>query len=1152
MAYRIPVPDIEFNPPVYYCKRRTKPFSLDGNIFKPFWEDVPYTSLFVDIEGDKREKPFCETKAKMQWDDENFYFAAVLYGEEIWATLTERDCVIFQDNDFEIFIDPDSDTHGYFEFEMNALNTVWDLFLNKPYRDRGAHPLNGWDIKGLQTAVSIQGELNQINSENKYWSVEVVIPFEALIERSQKKTPPVCGDYYRVNFSRVHWHTDHIDGGYVKQKRPEENWVWAPTGVINIHYPELWGYVFFTDQEECYAVPEVEKIKWNLRRFYYAMHKFYDENGFYTDQITLLDSHVIGDGLPSIEVTSRSFVLSQIAPSGAEEVVLYDDGRVEVMTLESYEEKLRRLPDTLLQSLSDDERDCMKFLYRYMPLSDIADYTYEYILQFVKHSLKVREEVPWGQKIKPSNFMNYVVQYRINNENIEFYSQIFYQELKPIIQGMTMKEAAIAVNYWCFEKATYQATNARTAAPLTTIKNAFGRCGEESTFLVAALRSVGIPARQCYAPRWSHCDDNHAWVEVLTEDGWKYLGACEPEMDLNRGWFRLPASKAMLIHNRVLSNFVVDEIMTRQTSKMTEINVLHHYATTKTIKVRVYDEHKELVEGAKVRFEVVNYSEFYPVATLTTNKQGEVTFVTGLGDLMIYAHQGELAAYKKVDVNTVENIELVLSKETKKERVLQEWVFVPPKGGVEEERPLTAEQQKAHAERHENALAKRRAYEATFYTEDNWREKLQGFKGYEEDVAKLLIKARGNHRDIEAFLREEYFETDQSEEIQWKIKMLQALEQKDLSDSTVAVLKEHFIKAYPYRQDFDEDVYVSSVLSPRIWIEMITKYREAIYAYFTEEERHRFVQNPMEIYKWIESHIRKYNDQEYSNLNTSPVGLLTNKIGNAISHKILFVAIGRTLGIPSKINQADGKITYYDKEQWQIIDDKSHKVAKQTGKLKILSEKGEELKYYHQYTLGQWKDGHYETLDYEGYTEDCFELEVGAYRLVTSNRGLDEANHVRGYYFDILEGETQVQTVGLMEIQGEKANIPLLEKHQNKTQNKAIQCWLAPGEEPTEHLLNEILEHQQAYCEIAENVVLYISEENQKQDVTLKKVLKSIPAIQVVVEEAFDIETYYSGLSMVEKRLPLAVVTEKKHINYGFSGYQVGIGQQLIQGVLEK
>ena len=212
---RIPIPAVDFQPPVYICRRATKPFHLDGNINKPFWEDAPFTDAFLDIEGSHMPTPRFLTRAKMLWDDENFYFGAQLDGNEIWGHVTKRDDIIFQDNDFEIFIDPDSDTAQYYEFEMNVLNTVWDLFLPVAYRDNG-DALNGYDIHGLQTAVHVEGSINDPDAENKTWSVEVVIPFAAITECLKDRRAPKDGEYYRINFSRVQWKTDIIDHSYQK------------------------------------------------------------------------------------------------------------------------------------------------------------------------------------------------------------------------------------------------------------------------------------------------------------------------------------------------------------------------------------------------------------------------------------------------------------------------------------------------------------------------------------------------------------------------------------------------------------------------------------------------------------------------------------------------------------------------------------------------------------------------------------------------------------------------------------------------------------------------------------------------------------------------------------------------------------------------
>lgn len=330
--YRVPLPKISFNPPIYVCKRANKPFLLDGRIDKEFWEEALYTDYFVDIEGYDMPKPRFKTQVKMLWDDENLYFAARLTGDEIWAKIDKRDEVIFYDNDFEIFIDPDSDTHRYYEFEMNAKNTVWDLFLTKPYRDNGI-PLNSWDIQGLQSAVHIEGELNNPNAKNKEWTVEVVMPFKVLKECANNKCSPKDGDFWRVNFSRVQWQVDVSDKTYIKKINPktnkiypEDNWVWAPTGLINIHYPELWGFVFFSENGGEYTIPQDEKIKWELRKLYYMQHKIYDETGSFCDDLNTLKSGETYSINPTVQITKNSFEI--FCKSEDTEISIFSDGSI--------------------------------------------------------------------------------------------------------------------------------------------------------------------------------------------------------------------------------------------------------------------------------------------------------------------------------------------------------------------------------------------------------------------------------------------------------------------------------------------------------------------------------------------------------------------------------------------------------------------------------------------------------------------------------------------------------------------------------------------------------------------------------------------------------------------------------------------------------
>lgn len=222
----------------------TKP-PFSGNLESAPWNLVQWTDDFVDIEGDKRPIPRHKTRVKMLWDSDYFYIAAVLEEPHIWATLTEHDSVIFQDNDFEVFIDPNGDNHQYFEFEINALGTYWDLRLVKPYRD-GGPALNEWEIPGLISKVHVFGTLNNPNDIDKKWVVELAIPWKDLAEFAGTSCPPNPGDQWRINFSRVQWETNVLDGNYVKvPNKKEDNWVWSPQGAIDMHRPEMWGYVQF-------------------------------------------------------------------------------------------------------------------------------------------------------------------------------------------------------------------------------------------------------------------------------------------------------------------------------------------------------------------------------------------------------------------------------------------------------------------------------------------------------------------------------------------------------------------------------------------------------------------------------------------------------------------------------------------------------------------------------------------------------------------------------------------------------------------------------------------------------------------------------------------------------------------------------------------
>ena len=281
------------HPKGYVCYRTDEPLSLNGRLDDAPWRLAPWTDDFIDIRGDAGPKPRFRTRAKMLWDDEYFYVGAEMEEPHVWGTLTEHDSVIFQDNDFEVFIDPDGDNHDYYEFEINALNTGWDLLLKKPYRD-GGPALNEWEIPGLKTAAHIDGTLNDPSDTDRGWTVEIAFPWAVLGEYARRPSPPHDGDQWRVNFSRVEWETDIVGGGYRKRPGlPEDNWVWSPQGVIDMHRPERWGFVQFSATpagtgEVPFRPDPAQRVRTLLMAIYYAQREYQAENGAWAERLESL------------------------------------------------------------------------------------------------------------------------------------------------------------------------------------------------------------------------------------------------------------------------------------------------------------------------------------------------------------------------------------------------------------------------------------------------------------------------------------------------------------------------------------------------------------------------------------------------------------------------------------------------------------------------------------------------------------------------------------------------------------------------------------------------------------------------------------------------------------------------------------------------
>ncbi len=295
----------------YVCGRAGEAVKIDGKLDDAVWAQAAWTEDFVDIEGAAKPKPRLRTRAKMLWDAEYFYVAAEIEEPHVWATLTKHDSVIFYDPDFEVFIDPNGDSHEYYEFEINALNTGWDLYLPKPYKD-GGKAQDEWEIPGLRTAVHVNGTLNDPSDKDVGWTVEIAFPWKVLGEHAHRSAPPKEGDQWRVGFSRVEWAMETKDGKTAKvPNTPENNWIWSPQGVIDMHRPERWGFVQFTEKGAAFVDDPSREVRNRLQEVYYAQRDYQKAHGRWAaslEELGMAAAAADPSGAPKLTATADGYL----------------------------------------------------------------------------------------------------------------------------------------------------------------------------------------------------------------------------------------------------------------------------------------------------------------------------------------------------------------------------------------------------------------------------------------------------------------------------------------------------------------------------------------------------------------------------------------------------------------------------------------------------------------------------------------------------------------------------------------------------------------------------------------------------------------------------------------------------------------------------
>ena len=680
------------------------------------------------------------------------------------------------------------------------------------------------------------------------------------------------------------------------------------------------------------------------------------------------------------------------------------------------------------QSLTPQEREALEFLYAYMPLGDIADNDGRLFLDAVRTSFMTKEEMPWGKTIPEREFRHFVLPLRVNNEYLDSARTVFYAELKDRVKNLSLEDAVLEVNHWCHEKVVYTPSDARTSSPLATVKTAFGRCGEESTFTVAALRAVGIPARQVYTPRWAHTDDNHAWVEAWVDGKWYFLGACEPEAVLNLAWFNAPASRGMLMHTNVFGKYDGPEEVMRRTNNFTEINVIDNYAPTARIDITVKDESGNPVKDANVEYKIYNYAEFYTVARKTTDEAGKSFLTAGKGDMLVWASKDGVFGYAKAKFGTDKELTITLDR---KEGEAKAEIFdiVPPVEGKNLP-SVTEEQKEKNAERLHEEDVIREKYISTFMTEEQAKALAKELNTDEAKTVAFIKASRGNWQTISTFLSDA-----PADKRDLAMTLLGVISEKDLRDVTLDVLNDHLNNT----PEVKTDMFATCILNPRVEYEQLTPYKSYFQANIAKEDMEKFKEDPQSLVNWIKEKITICNEWNMVNTPVTPEGVWKSKLADARSRDILFVSIARSIGIPAWKDPITGKIQYQNLKEkdnaakgiYDVDFESGVQNVAPTGKLKlnyVPSERLKDPKYYIHFTISKIVGGSPVLLSYDSGDTDMGEgatwsnkfkkgitLDTGYYMLVTGTRLANGSVLSEVTFFNIKEGETTALELKLRE-----------------------------------------------------------------------------------------------------------------------------------------
>ena len=742
-----------------------------------------------------------------------------------------------------------------------------------------------------------------------------------------------------------------------------------------------------------------------------------------------------------------------------------------------------------LTALSQDRRAAMKFLRTHLPASDLDRYPFALFLQFADHALFLRETAPWCKALDEEVFLHYVLFPRVNDEDLSFHRRIFYDALWPRVSGLPTVEAVVLeVNRWCHEIASYEWTDERTASPLTVYRSGSGRCGEESAFLVSALRSVGVPARQVYVPRWSHCDDNHAWVEALCGEAWRFLGACEPEPVLDRGWFNAVASRAVLVRSRLFGagRSPLHGQPIGQDGIVTYYNQTARYAPVWERVFRARADGKPAA-GAVFRLQILNEAAFHTVATLTADQHGEARAELGLGTVHVLAVSGDRRGEGNCQGAEI-TLELVPNRED--DTGWTDFDFHAAPVTPVNFSPLDTAQRAARTDTRRKGDALRNKRVAAFRRPDpvhpQWLD--------------LLQAARGNAREILAFLR--------GGDATDRERLLRTLPPKDLRDTDRATLEDHMAHLPP-RGDRPGEIYWKYIACPRIGREKLSAWRGGRWDKLDESSQIvaslRDAGTPARL-RPLDGAPEYWEGGGFRTVSPEESGTLRLICSKAPAYRREWSLSRRT------------------RDGWRLLD------------LSELNWEGEQLTaalptgYYRLITSVRLPGG-----DQLAARRD-FSLQPGEDRTIPLR--------LREYALEDALFRQPMPPVPAVTLDGTR--VPDIFRLDGRP---SLLLWLEEGAEPTEHLLLELAGRRRGFQDLSLNVIFLVRGPDSLKQRTLKDVLSQWDGVRVLYDDwAFDLEDTARRLARDPDTPPLAVLCDGQgSAVYADSGYRVGAAELILR-----